>query len=556
MSITKGQNNGTLYIGSVKWASDTENVMLFDSKDDRTTFLKSHLKLVSSTFDFTNINTYVDIDDNIKGAEQINYCMYIQDSEISTTPYCCFVTNYEYLSPKTTRLYLKLDVFQQYIYDTTFYRSMVSRAIVSKSDDVIGAHIEPEPIGADVSYQGLIKALLTDDDFSPQWVLHMASYYNKTTKKYEYGGRATANTYGEYGRFINSKAEIDDIIAQYGRKSMDDIIDNTSINWKSILNSFLSGGTTPASVGALTSATSIAELQDHRDELIGLYAIPKWVYTNRTTTDDHATNGRVQVSETISLNNSTLINGYTPRNKKMLTSIARAYILANRTGLRISFKPELFDSNSTTVNLIGITMSTSGYQYSVTGYRDYQLSYGEIAYNSERRVGYDANTGLNKTINTLNVLGQAVTGAGAVAGGIVSGNASAVVSGAGALVSSFPSAIDQLGQHNAGFGSNGDLLRITGGRARLRWYEVCPQLDECQAMDDYFDKYGYSINKIKSIRPYMTNRSNWNYIKTAGVHLYLDAPKNYADEMRQLFDTGITIWHSYNNFGDYTKSNN
>ena len=76
---------------------------------------------------------------------------------------------------------------------------------------------------------------------------------------------------------------------------MDDIVNG--VDWKSILNSFLSGGTNPASVSALTSATSIAELQDHRDELIGVYAIPKWAYNLRDN-DTYATNSRLNTAGT------------------------------------------------------------------------------------------------------------------------------------------------------------------------------------------------------------------------------------------------------------------
>ena len=84
---------------------------------------------------------------------------------------------------------------------------------------------------------------------------------------------------------------------------------------------------------ALSSGLSLAQFQDHRDELIGLYAVPKWVIDNYGGNTKNLDNRNVETSLHFSISNSVIDSGgsnsYTPRNKKLLTSICRAFVLAN-----------------------------------------------------------------------------------------------------------------------------------------------------------------------------------------------------------------------------------
>lgn len=63
------------------------------------------------------------------------------------------MTNYEYIAPDTTRLYIELDVFQMIIYSTSFYQSYIERAIISKSADNANINYSPEPITPSLVYE-------------------------------------------------------------------------------------------------------------------------------------------------------------------------------------------------------------------------------------------------------------------------------------------------------------------------------------------------------------------------------------------------------------------
>lgn len=578
MSYLNGSPNGKLYVGAVKWSNDYTHVMLFSGKTARNTFMTNHLSIISNQITFINPNGYIDVEGEIVDVENLNYCYYTNDSDISNTPYCCFITNFEYIAPKTTRLFIELDVFQMYHYDTSYYQSFIERAIVSKSENTNNKNYLPEPISAKLEYESELTTIGNENSWQPIWVLHSASYYNSATGEYDYKGIGTHNTYGEYGRFIESQSEIQTLLKMYGRQSIPDTLAKIDKNlqeattsglnksfWRGIITTWLSGGISTAQgytdlqgISALTDGLSIAQFQDHRDELIGLYAIPKWLkdeYIAEGGDNNYADNRRVTKEYDLTTNVNSLANGYKPRNKKLLTSVCRAYVLANRTGLKVPFKPELFTTDNVKINLYGITMSTGGYQYSIPGYNDRQLAHGECDYSSERRVGYDANTGLNKVINGINA-GAGVIGAvsGAV-GGAMTGNAASVIGSGANITNALVSAIDQIGQKEGRIGSNGDLLRVTGGRAVLRWFEVNPSVSECQAIDNFFDMYGYTIHKHQNPTSYINTRTYWNYVKTSNINLSCNAPANYENKLKSIYNNGVTLWHSYNNFGDYSQNN-
>lgn len=579
MSYKSGTPNGTLYAGNVKWSNDYKHTMLFTSQSARDDFMQNHFSKLKNNVIYYNPNRYIDVAGKLQNVESYNYVFYRNDSDISNTKYCCFVTNYEYIAPDTTRLYIELDVFQMFIYSTSFYQSYIERAIISKSADNANTNYLAEPFTPQLEYEKKLTDILDSAKWEPAWVLHMASYYNSATGRYDYKGIGTNNTYGEYGRFIESQTEMDKVLTMYGRKGinevledfnvmLDDTVDNFTQNGKEVLKSIIqgifSGGISTTEgwnnmtgLAAISDIGSLADFQDHRDELLGLYAIPQWLkeaYIDDGGNSNFADNRRSYKDIDLSINRNSLANGYTPRNKKLLTSVCRGYVLANKTGMRKAFKPELFDDNPT-IRIAGITMATSGYQWHINNYHEITDSYGEVPYKSERRVGYDANTGLDKAINTIGAISSVTGGVGALAGGIASKNPVGVIEGVNSGVNSLVKAVDMIGNQEQHIGNNGDLLRVTGGRAQLSWYEISPTRSECESIDNFFDMYGYTINKHANPRSYFNTRSVWNYIKCANVNLSCDAPADYENKLKNIFSSGVTLWHSYSDFGNYAKTN-
>ena len=323
--------------------------------------------------------------------------------------------------------------------------------------------------------------------------------------------------------------------------------DDEYSNW---ISDLLTGQTIDKAV-KLISTTSISQLQDHRNELIGLYAIPAWVHDG---TNKYATNNIKKKEVTTALPTATLACGYAPRNKKMLSSLCKVYLFYNENGFKLPLKPELFTSDTPVFTVKSTELSTNGFLLQIGSYADYTAKTNKISYNCENRLGYDANTGLDKVLNTLTSAVGVVNAVGSVASQAFVGNVGGAVQGAVGAVQQSINMIDALGQRGVSTGASGDIMSITEKRAMPVFADVSPTEAQCRYIDDYLDVYGYAINEIGKISTYMKNRSNWNYIQVANCNIKVSAPNDDVNKLKQMFESGVTIWHK--NFGDYDQANN
>lgn len=74
-----------------------------------------------------------------------------------------------------------------------------------------------------------------------------------------------------------------------------------------------------------------------------------------------------------------------------------------------------------------------------------------------------------------------------------------------------------------------------------------------ERLDKYFDMYGYTINELKNIN--INSRPNWNYIKTQGANILGNIPQFDLQTIKEMFDNGITFWHNPETFLDYSQNN-
>lgn len=542
--------NTTLCVGVVPWNSDLKNVQSYSSRAEQISAIQG---LLTHKYEHINIIRR-DSDLILKGVNedltQCNYLMY-QNADISNKWYFAFIDNVRYNSLNSVIISHTIDVWQTYQFDITYYKNLILRAHVAKSADTVGRWLAPEPISVAPEFERKHN-VFNDLSWSPQYVLHSTSVFNPNTKKYEYKGNGTgASLSAEYGIFVDSDDDVQRVVKNYGKLSAADALksndDDKYSNW---ISDLLTGQTIDKAV-KLISTTSISQLQDHRNELIGLYAIPAWVHSG---TNKYATNSIKKKDVTTTLPTTTLACGYTPRNKKMLSSLCKAYLFYNENGFKLPLKPELFTSNTPVFTVKATELSTNGFLLQIGSYADYTAKTNKISYNCENRLGYDSNTGLDKVLNTLTSAVGVVNAVGSVASQAFAGNVGGAVQGAVGAVQQSINMIDALGQRGVSTGASGDIMSVTENRAMPVFADVSPTEAQCRYIDDYLDVYGYAINEIGKISTYMKNRSNWNYIQVANCNIKVSAPNDDFNKLKQMFESGVTIWHK--NFGDYDQNNN
>lgn len=542
--------NTTLYVGVVPWNSDLKNVQSYNSRAEQISTIQG---LLSHKYEQINIIRR-DSDLILKGVNedltQCNYLMY-QNSDISNKWYFAFIDNVQYNSLNSVIISHTIDVWQTYQFDITYYKNLILRSHVAKSADTVGRWLAPEPINVAPEFERKHN-VFNNLSWVPQYVLHSTSVFNNSTKKYEYKGNGTGATLSaEYGIFVDDDDDVQTVVKNYGKLSAAEALksndDDEYSNW---IADLLTGQTIDKAV-KLISTTSISQLQDHRNELIGLYAIPAWVHDG---TNKYATNNIKKKEVTVELPTTTLACGYAPRNKKMLSSLCKAYLFYNENGFKLPLKPELFTSGSPSFTVKSTELSTNGFILQIGSYADYTAKTNKISYRCENRLGYDANTGLDKVLNTLTSAVGVVNAVGSVASQAFAGNVGGAVQGAVGAVQQSINMIDALGQRGVSTGASGDIMSITENRAMPVFADVSPTESQCRYIDDYLDVYGYAINEIGKISTYMKNRSNWNYIQVANCNIKVSAPNDDVNKLKQMFESGVTIWHK--NFGDYDQANN
>lgn len=76
--------------------------------------------------------------------------------------------------------------------------------------------------------------------------------------------------------------------------------------------------------------------------------------------------------------------------------------------------------------------------------------------------------------------------------------------------------------------------------------------DYARSLDDFFEQFGYEIDRIKV--PNRTGRTSWNYVKTVGANVGGDIPADRLAGINACLDAGVTFWHT-TDVGNYSLSN-
>ena len=74
-------------------------------------------------------------------------------------------------------------------------------------------------------------------------------------------------------------------------------------------------------------------------------------------------------------------------------------------------------------------------------------------------------------------------------------------------------------------------------------YTITPQYKK--RINNYFKRYGYAFNDYAI--PNIHSRKNFNFLKCSVCHLISETiPREHQEEIKQIFESGITLWHLEN----------
>ena len=307
------------------------------------------------------------------------------------------------------------------------------------------------------------------------------------------------------------------------------------------------------------------------DALIDAYMIPKAIISlqydqqGQLLPEYSGQNSPITIEKNIS--KPTTLNGYTPKNKKLLTFPFCYIVEDNNNGTSNVLHYELFNDIELNPNkcyfkikgvpTIGGSIKCFPVNYKSSGLNGAENEgiiggkYPTLSWSQDEYINWLTQNAVNIGIGiTSNVL--------QIAGGFLSGNPIVGVAGMASGANGIANILGQVYQHSlvpqsAQGNTNGGDINTCSSTNTFYFYQMSIRSEYARVIDDFFSMYGYKINNLK--QPNITGRTNWNYVKTIDCNITGEIPQEDLQELKDMFDNGVTFWHNPATFLDYSQSN-
>lgn len=480
-----------------------------------------------------------------------NYCMY-RNTNYSNKWFYAFISDMRYESNNSFSVDIQTDAFQTWMFDITINKSFIERTHVSKNSDTAGAYIYPEGLETGDYICNSISSI----DLGVRWyVMGCTKAYHNS---YNNAGKVYNGIYsGKVYYATSTAAYLDGLIDQYDEDGYgDDVAEIFTVPYNLI-------------------SDMIDEL--NYDSTYHVYRLLEWF-------------GASQVANT-TLTRPNNIDGYTPKNKKLLI-YPYQYILAdNNAGNSVVYQYELFSNPSACVFKVlgsltpGTSMSMLPVAYTNSnantdnsgGVLTYPNMYSNALtlakypicnWSTDVYTNWLTQNSVNMQYNVLqSTVGGIASGAtsggqlgfmggpfGAVGGAVIGGTIGGMTSNFGAVWENDREKYEHQFAPNQSKGNAnaGDVITASYSN-KPSLYKMSIRYDMARVIDDYFDMFGYKINRILNVNT--KSRSNWNFIKTIDVNIIGDIPQADLQKIKSLYNNGFTIWHKPAYFMDYSQTN-
>lgn len=561
--------NTKLYLGSVPFDQSYTHVVYIPDRDEQRAQIAARCTFGVNREDYTyqRPNNTVKVPYNAEQLYGLNYCMF-QNSNYGNRWFYAFITNIEYVSEDTSRLWLQDDVFQTWFPDAQVQTSYVEREHVN--DDTIGAHIKDEG--------------LSPGELKCQWS-------DSVHEKAMYIVAASAAEPLKSGGYVN-------------------VAGDTYCHMPS-----------GCSLSAFGNTEDFGEwmraLADNgqQDAVSNVYMVPSRLISpdGLHTKDDgwgywvNADRDAEAATKTFNLGFTTL-NGYTPKNNKMYCYPFEYCELTNYMGQSQQFRLEFMDNATLSLKLTGGVDSNAHLVYVPLNYNGipefwegavnlgafptcqwvYQTyanwagqgnvtlgipGVAEVQTNARTQLPYYQAVG-SAAVNNLgvveslaqNLIGLAGGGKMSAARETARGNsiAQAGLGAGGGLLSNAANMVGDMIQIQADLGQQQRSPNTSRGstnssvnQVSVRNYGIAVRKYTCRAefarmCDNYLSAYGYNVSEFK--QPNLTGRNSWNYVKTIGMQLHGKIPNDAMQSLQNMFNRGITLWHTWD-VGNYALDN-
>ena len=542
--------NTDLYLLKVPLEIDSVNQLTFSDATAQYNYFSSLPKLRVDDFTYQRKDGTIRFSANFDDVISYNYCMY-RNTEYSDKWFYAYIVDMQYINDSVTLITIKTDVWQTWCFSLNYKPVFVEREHVNV--DTVGLHTVPENLELG---EYIVNGSVTNTDLSPS-----TSETNATWICFQVSDFPLPYT------DVNSKSQLNPSLG-------------TDVKGK-IYGGVYSGLSylfvlTPSDANDLIKCY---DLDAKSDAIVSIFQVPLGVLSaeklslvNYTSTAGNMTIGTMTADDynAIAIDNVTLtkpvsLNGYVPKNGKMLTFPFSFFYASNNTGTDVDYHWEDFSSNPNFQidGVISQGMSIKAYptNYKNTtglGGYNYGLNCGKFpvcAWNSDYYVNWCTQNAINQPMSVISSL---VNGGLGMTAGIISNNPLSTMSAGFTAFQGIMNAVDRRYQASlvpdqAKGNDNAGDVNMAEKRFAFTFYPMSIKAEYARICDQFMSMYGYRVNTVKV--PNITGRRNWNYVKTIGCYIDADIPQTDLDEIKSLFNNGVTFWHNPATFADYTQNN-
>lgn len=590
MGAPPSPTSGLIYLLNVPFDSGYKNVIDFETYEAREKYMLSrrltdssglHIKYAYEDCQYLRRDGVLKVPVHIDKLYRCNYLMY-KNPYYSDRWFYCFVTDQRYINDNCTALKIETDVYSTWILDTQIGESFVERE--HALSDKPGDNLIPEglEIGQPVCYD--YKNMY--DELNP---VVCVAFNGDSIGSYQISQ--------DVGSYNGIPSSIPFLITT--RSRFHQLITNINVAGQGdkIFTAFL-----------LPTFCVSDFINDHQTEIDGAKAFAQLSSVYREDGSAHI----------ITIDKPQTNNGYTPRNKKLLT-YPYCYLGFNPpNGTPKIYKFEYFDDPVVKDNvkfrfiseinpnpsIVGIPQHYLGQSENVSqgvtinGYpsvsykNDYFNSW--LAQNSQivnlsvdrAAFNYDMNVRHNEiareresNIRQAGIIAAAASGANSLMSGNINSAISHTAQGIYSAFNSDLNTRDLILSANQDAGNY--FYDIQSLAAQVEKQSLLPDTGTLSSSNSTLLGYGYfqwscfvtyglredmleRLDRYFDMFGYQTNmvkipnttgRKYWNYVKTVNINMRGNIPLGDLNKLKAAFNNGITIWHDTDIFGVYVKDN-
>ncbi len=519
------------YLLSVPLEKDYSHTLYFEDKTTQHEYFADKVKKQYTDFSYQRKDGILRIPDHIDNliAAGCNYAMY-QNEAYSDRWFYAFIENMEYINDGRTDVKIQTDCIQTWMFDITVKPSFVERE--HAASDELGDHTLPEG-------------------------LELGEYTANLHAKAEYGGSLDGNGKDVYIVVGVTKRPDGENVAGMLMNGIFSGVAYYAFDNAADVNTFLSQYDSDGlgdSVQCMFMAPKKLIVKQTDGYIAGTNLVDS-EYINYSGAEDLGDRNKLLALTTNAL------NGYSPRNTKLLTFPFRYLLVANNAGASVPFKYERFfriDENVKTflppefkiegVLTPGCSVRMVPLHYNGIDRNDDEgINLGKypiVNWTSDVYTNWLTQNGVNIAINVVSGVGQIVAGAAIAAG--TGGLATAV--GGGSVVGGVTQIANTLSQiHQQSFSAPqakgnlnaGDVVTASD-QNDFHFYDMTIKAEYAKIIDEYFDMYGYKCNRVKI--PEKAHRKIYWYTKTIGANITGNIPQSALQVIKDCYDRGITFW--------------